>query len=131
MLFDRPRQNQIPNLIGSDNEDENTNSDDEDVEPPALSSAGRNDNNTESGLNPNDLTGTKEINANEYKSSTGFADVQSEQETQDQEESITIEDSNDYNDDWLIDLETNGFEVHYKIDTGAQANVLPLSEQGL
>ena len=28
---------------------------------------------------------------------------------------------------WYIDLETNGSDVHYKIDTGAQANVIPLN----
>ena len=39
---------------------------------------------------------------------------------------FTIEDADDYNDDWYIDLETNGSDVRCKIDTGAQANVLPL-----
>ena len=47
--------------LESDDEDHNANSDDEDVEPSSLSSVGPNDNNTESGLNPNDLTGTKEL----------------------------------------------------------------------
>jgi len=27
--------------------------------------------------------------------------------------------------DWIVKLRTNGTEIRYKIDTGAQANVLP------
>jgi len=29
------------------------------------------------------------------------------------------------NKDWIVKLRTNGTEIRYKIDTGAQANVLP------
>ena len=55
-----------------------------------MSSVGPNDNNTESDLNPNDLTGTKEINAIECKNGADFADEQSEQEIQGQEESMIM-----------------------------------------
>ena len=29
--------------------------------------------------------------------------------------------------DWVVDLETNGCKVRYKLDTGSQVNVLPKS----
>ena len=29
--------------------------------------------------------------------------------------------------DWVVDLETNGRNVRYKLDTGSQVNVLPKS----
>ena len=33
-----------------------------------------------------------------------------------------------FDDDWCIDLKTNGTIINYKIDSGAQANILPLKQ---
>jgi len=39
-----------------------------------------------------------------------------------------LEDKNtDVEQDWFISLQSNGAVIKYKIDTGAQANILPLS----
>ena len=56
-------------------------------------------------------TGIKQVNANE-------CDVTGTPESPEQKNNIDNQDSDDYDDDWYIDLETNGSDVHYKIDTG-------------
>ena len=41
---------------------------------------------------------------------------------------LSLESELEYNsNDWVVDLETNGHEVRYKLDTGSQVNVLPKS----
>ena len=101
----------VPGLIEeSDNETESDDTDDEDIEL----------------VEP---MGIKQINANECDV-TGTPDGPEQSNNNDNQvdmHTFTIEDSDDYDDDWYIDLETNGSDVDYKIDIGAQANVLPLN----
>ena len=68
--------------------------------------------------------GIKQVNANECDY-IGIPDGPEQYNNTDNQgdNTFTIEDTDDYDDDCYIDLETNGSDVHYKIDT---ANVLPL-----
>ena len=76
-----------------------------------------------------DPKGIKQVNANECDD-TGTPDSPEQNNNTDNREdnTFTIEDTYDYDDDWYIDLETNGSDVHYKINTGIQANGLLLNE---
>ena len=101
----------MPGLIEeSDDETENDDTDDEDTEL----------------VEP---MGIKQVNANGCDV-TGTADGPEQNNNTDNQGDMhifTIEDTDDYDDYWYIDLETNGSDVHYKIDTGTQANVLTLN----
>ena len=68
--------------------------------------------------------GIKQVNANECDDGP---EQNNNTDNQGDMHTFTTEASDDYDDDWYIDLETNGSDVLYKIDTGAQANVLPLN----
>lgn len=50
---------------------------------------------------------------------------QTEYHTDTSEENTKLSDTKDQ--DWFISLQSNGSTIQYKMDTGAQANMLPLS----
>ena len=111
IFYEDSNEESVPGFIEeSDNETESDDNDDEDTEL----------------VEP---MGIKQVNANECDD-TGTPDGPEQNNNTDNQgdmHTFTIEDSDDYDDDWYIDLETNGSDVLYKIDTGAQVNVLPLN----